>query len=143
MGLAFIIVIVIVIGISLSSGPSGLQDALPAMLEFFNSALIPFLLGVAFLIFIWNAIKFFVIGGATEEGRENAKSLALYSIAAFVFILSFWGIINIFTDGFNLDNCENDVVPDYLGEDAKSSAPCTSIRPVRNPSGSNDVFGPQ
>lgn len=133
MGAALILVIVIVIGISMSTGPSGLQDVLPAMLNFFNDSLIPFLLGIAFLLFVWNAIKFFVIGGATDEGRENAKNLALYSIAAFVFILSFWGLINILTNGLNLDNCENDVVPDYLGEDAKSSAPCTSIRPAPRP----------
>jgi hypothetical protein len=111
MGLAAITILVIVIGISMASGPSGLQEVLPALFSFFNEYLIPFLLGIAFLIFIINAIRFFVIKSATEEGRENAKSLALYSIGVFIFILSFWGIINIFTNGLGLDNCGNDVIP--------------------------------
>jgi Type IV secretion system pilin len=132
-GLAGIIVLVIVIGISMAASPSGLQEVLPALLSFFNVYLIPFLLGIAFLIFVWNAVKFFIVKGATEEGRENAKSLALYSIAAFVFIFAFWGIINIFTNGLGLDNCNNDIVPDYLGDDARSYAPCTSPRPQPRP----------
>lgn len=124
MGLAAIIILVIVIGISMASGPSGLQDVLPALFSFFDHYLIPFLLGIAFLVFVFNAIRFFVVNGATEEGRENARNLALYSLGAFVFILSFWGIVNLFTNGIGLDNCGNDVVPDYLGEDYGSLAPC-------------------
>jgi hypothetical protein len=138
MGLAAITILVIVIGISMASGPSGLQEVLPALFSFFNEYLIPFLLGIAFLIFIINAIRFFVIKSATEEGRENAKSLALYSIGVFIFILSFWGIINIFTNGLGLDNCGNDVIPDYLSDDYKSFAPCTSPRPKPRPTNNNN-----
>jgi hypothetical protein len=141
MGLAGIIILVIVIGISMASGPSGLGEVLPALLGFFDEYLVPFMLGIAFLVFVWNAVKYFVVSGATEEGRENAKNLAIYSIAAFVFILSFWGIINLLTNGLGLDNCNNDVVPDYLGEDAKSYAPCTSPRPQQRPSNLNTGGG--
>jgi hypothetical protein len=133
MGLAAIIILVIVIGISMAAGSNGLQDVFPALFSFFNDYLIPFLLGIAFLIFVINAIRFFVVNGSTEEGRENAKNLALYSIGVFIFILSFWGIINIFTNGIGLDNCGNDVVPDYLSDDYTSYAPCTSPRPQQRP----------
>jgi hypothetical protein len=141
MGFGLILILVVVIGLSMAAGPSGLQDVLPALLGFFDDYLIPFLLGIAFLIFVWNAIKFFVIGGTTDEGKENAKSLALYSIAAFVFILSFWGIVNIFTDGLGFDNCSNDVVPDYLSDDYVSHAPCTSPRPQPRPSTNTNNTG--
>ena len=130
MGAGFLIVLVIVIGLSMATGgPSGLQDVLPTLLGFLNDFIIPLLLSVAFVVFVWNATRFFIIGGATEEGRENAKNLALYSIATFVFILSFWGIINLFSGGLGLDNCENDVIPDYLDDSYSSAAPCTSPRP--------------
>ncbi len=142
MGLGLLILIVIVIGISMAAG-SGLQDVFPNLLGFFDGYLVPFLLGVAFFIFVWNVIRFAVFGGATEEGRENAKSLILYSIGAFVFILAFWGIVNIFVDGIGLDNCNNDVVPDYLGEDAQSYAPCASERPRPRPQGSGGSGGGQ
>lgn len=143
MGLGMIIILVIAAGMSMATGPGGLQDALPVLFQFFNNYLIPFLLGVAFLIFVWNGVRFFIIKGATEEGRENAKNLALYSIGVFIFILSFWGIINIFTDGLGLDNCGNDVVPDYLSDDYTSYAPCTSPRPQpRSPSATRGELPP-
>ncbi len=125
MGLAMIIVLVIAAGISMTAGSNGLQDVFPVLFSFFDNYLIPFLLGIAFLIFVWNAVRFFVFKGATEEGRENAKNLVLYSIGVFIFILSFWGIVNIFTNGIGLDNCGNDVVPDYLSDEYSSQAPCT------------------
>jgi hypothetical protein len=140
-GLAGILILVIVIGLSMAASPTGLQEVLPALLQFFDAYLIPFMLGIAFLVFVWNAIKFFVVKGSTEEGRENAKSLAIYSIAAFVFILSFWGIINIFTNGLGLDNCNNDVVPDYLSDEYTSYAPCTSPRPQPRPGNLNNGGG--
>ncbi len=117
----------------MSAGSNGLQNVIPAMLGFIDSYLIPFLLGIAFLVFVWNAIKFFVMEGDSEDGHANAKNLALYSIAAFVFILSFWGIVNIISNGIGFDNCNNDIVPDYLSEDYSSSAPCTSPRPRQRP----------
>ncbi len=132
-GLAIILVLAIVIGLSMSVGENGLQQVIPALLSFIDNYLIPFLLGLAFLIFVWNAVRFFVIGGATDEGKENAKNLALYSIAAFIFILSFWGLVNILVNGLNLDNCNNQLVPDYLSDEYTSYAPCTSPRPQPRP----------
>ncbi len=139
-GLAGIIILVIVIGISMASGPTGVGEVIPVLLGFLSSYVIPFMLGLAFLIFVWNAVRFFVLNGASDDGRENAKNLALYSLGAFIFILSFWGIINIFTDSLNLDNCGNDVVPDYLSDDYTSYAPCTSPNPRQRPAGLTPGF---
>jgi hypothetical protein len=129
MGIGFLIIIVIVIGISMSAGTVGLQQVFPALLGFFEGYLIPFLLGIAFLIFVWNMIRFAVIGGATEEGRENTKTLILYSIGTFVFILAFWGILNIFVNGIGLDTCGNDLAPDYVGDDFFGRQPCGAHAP--------------
>ncbi len=78
------------------------QGLISGTIGFINDVLIPFVLGIAFLIFVVNAIRFFVIGGSNDEGKENAKSLALYSIGAFVFILAFWGIINLIANSIGL-----------------------------------------
>lgn len=60
-----------------------------------SSVVIPFLWGIAFLMFVWNAVRYFVIEGHSEDGREKAKSLMIWSVAAFVFVSIFWGIINM------------------------------------------------
>lgn len=72
-----------------------LQKLFADIPTFIDIVLIPFLFGIAFLIFVINAIRFFVIGGSNEDGRKNAKTLVIYSIAAFVFLIIFWGIVNM------------------------------------------------
>jgi len=90
-----------------------LQVFLPSLIFFLSDIVIPFLLGIAFLFFIINVIRFFVAGGSNEEGREKAKSLAIYGIAAFVFIIIFWGIINMLSYSIGLDGYVQPI-PDYI-----------------------------
>jgi len=80
-----------------------LQSYIADFITVVNDIVIPFILGIAFLFFVINAIRFFVIGGATDEGKEKSKQLAVYSVAAFVFILLFWGLVNLFTSSLGLD----------------------------------------
>ncbi len=90
-----------------------LQTFMVDLGEFFNIVIIPFMLSIAFFIFVVNAIRFFVIQGDSEDGQKNAKNLAIYSIGAFVFILSFWGIVNIVANGIGL-NSDEAPVSDYF-----------------------------
>ncbi len=80
-----------------SAAQQDAQGFMTNFLLFINGTLIPFVLGIAFLLFAINAIRFFVVGGSSEEGKEKAKALAAYSLSAFVLILTFWGIINLLT----------------------------------------------
>ena len=61
---------------------------------FISNGVIPFIAALALLFFVYNVFRFFILGSAEPEGRENAKKLAMYGILAFVFIVAFWGIIN-------------------------------------------------
>ncbi len=88
--------------ISSAQSPS-LQSLFTNIPIFIDKVLIPFLYGMAFLVFTYNAIRYFVIEGSNEKGREKAKDLAIYSIAAFVFITIFLGIVNMFTQSTGLD----------------------------------------
>ena len=109
-----------------------LQAFLGGLISFMNNVIIPFILGIAFLIFVVNVVRFFVIGGATDEGQKNAKNLALYSVGAFVFILSFWAIVNLLISGIGFNNtpCTNDTTSDYV---LSKQAPCSPPRPPSRP----------
>ncbi len=130
------------------SEDGSLQGLLAGILGFINTTIIPFTLGVAFLIFLINAVRFFVIGGDNTESQENARSLALYGIGAFVLILSLWGIVNLLANGFGLNegNCiDGDTIQsDYILIDP----PCSSPRPRARPTnldtgaGANDAYNP-
>ena len=91
-----------------------LQAILTATVTFINSTLIPFLMAIAFFFFIWNAFRYFIIGGSNPDSQEKARSLAIWGILGFVVIVSLWGIVNIFTTSFGLNNSAP-VLPDYMG----------------------------
>lgn len=87
------------LGAILSLSPSithaaGLEDLIKGFVGFLSDVVIPFLFAIAFLIFAFNVIRYFVFGSTSEEGRDNAKNLAIYSVLAFVVLVVFWGIVN-------------------------------------------------
>lgn len=85
---------------------ANLETLLKGIVGFTNNTLIPFLVGIAFLIFVINVFRYFILNGENEDGRENAKNLAIYSVAAFVFLLIFWGIINLLSTSSGLEGCK-------------------------------------
>lgn len=90
-----------------------IQTLLGNILTFLNGVIVPFLMAVAFFVFLWNATRYFIIGGANEDDQEKARSLATWGIMAFVVITSLWGIVNLLVVGLGW-NKESPVTPDYL-----------------------------
>ncbi len=98
----------------------GLQTYIPSILVFINTSLIPFLLGIAFLVVVFNTVRYFVAGSTSEEGREKAKGFITYSIFAFVFIIIFWGIINLLV---NLTGLGGTVTPQTTDFETQFTTP--------------------
>jgi len=92
-----------------------LQEYMVAILMFINNTLIPSLFALAFLFFIINVVRYFIIGGASDDGRKSAKRLALWGIIAFVLMVSIWGIVNMLVYGFGFGRTLY-VCPDYMGD---------------------------
>ena len=89
-----------------------LQD----ILAFANNILIPFILGIGFLVFVWGMFRYFIAGGANDEAKESGKSLMVYATLGFVLIIVFWGIVNLLAQSTGLD--EGDaigVIPNDVG----------------------------
>ena len=98
---------------ALAQNNASIQNLFTGILNFFDSTLIPFLFGVAFLVFVWNVVKYFVVGSDNKDAQETAKSVALFSVAAFVFLIVFFGIVRLLTVSTGLQNGQP-VCPDYL-----------------------------
>jgi hypothetical protein len=103
------------------------QNFFGNLLAFVNSTLILALMAVAFVAFIFNVVRYFLIASANEDGREQAKGFAVYSVLAFTMIVVFWGLINFFVDSLGLPDCADANISDYINKDA---APC--IAPIPN-----------
>lgn len=71
-----------------------------AVITFINGYIIPLFLAIAFFLFVWGMFNYFVRGGASDESRQKGKQLAIYAVAGFVLILSFWGLVNVIAAGF-------------------------------------------
>lgn len=83
------------------------------LLTFIDAVVIPFILGLAFVFFVINVVRYFILGSTTDEGRENAKNLALYSVLAFFTIIIFWGVVNMLSSSIGLQG-KAAPTPDYF-----------------------------
>ena len=90
-----------------------IQTFLVNALAFLNGTLIPFLIAIAFLFFLWNIARYFIFDGANEDKKSEARQLAFWGVLAFVVIVSLWGIVNMFARGVGLNN-SNPITPDYM-----------------------------
>ena len=92
-----------------TGGP--LADMLRNILTFGNEVVIPFIIGIGFLMFVWGMLQYFIFGGASYESREKGKKLMISSTIAFVVIIIFFGAINLLTTTTGLEGQKIKNVP--------------------------------
>ena len=85
------------------SADNDFKDFLTEILEFINETLIPFIIGIGFLVFVWGMFKYFIYGGANDEEKDKGKSLMIWATLGFVLIVIFWGVVNLLASSTGLD----------------------------------------
>ncbi len=78
-------------------------DLLTDILRFANDVLIPFIIGIGFLVFVYGMFKYFIAGGQNEDKQKEGKDLMIYATLGFVLIVVFWGIVNLLASSTGLD----------------------------------------
>ena len=58
------------------------------------TSIIPILLLIATIVFLWGVIQF-ITAGADEEKRASARSLMIYGLIALFVMVAVWGIVQI------------------------------------------------
>ncbi|MCA9362753.1 hypothetical protein KC851_00310 [Candidatus Kaiserbacteria bacterium] len=85
------------------SGNAGpFEDLLINIVTFINDILIPFIIAIGFLVFVWGIFLYFIMGGADEEKRQKGRSLMIWATIGFVAIIIFFGVINLLTQSIGL-----------------------------------------
>lgn len=103
------------------SGPSGggftrdLQGTGRFLIYLIDTVLVPLIFAVAFIVFIWGIAKYFVMGGANPESREEGQKLMLYGIIGFFVMISIWGIVNVFVNTFGFNREARPGIPQFNG----------------------------
>lgn len=67
-----------------------------------NWILVPVLMAVAFIVFLWGVYKYFIYHGASESEKMEGRKYAMWGIIGFVIILSVWGIVTIVSGALGL-----------------------------------------
>lgn len=67
------------------------------------NSVIPFLVTLAVVAFIWGIIKYY-LNPENEEKKKEGKSFIVGGLIALFVMVSMWGIIGIFTNTFSLNN---------------------------------------
>ncbi len=83
-------------------GLGGLLGLLAQANDLINR-LIPFIIALTILLFLWGVFKF-VSSGGDGESRKEAQGYMIWGVVALFVMVSVWGLVNILVRSFNLDN---------------------------------------
>lgn len=92
-----------------NGGPLG--SFVTSVTTFANDTLVPLVMTLAFLFFVWGMFKFFIAGGDNEEEREKGKNLMIYATLGFVMIVIIYGLVNFLASSIGLEG-ETIKIPD-------------------------------
>ncbi len=65
------------------------------------SALIPIVIGIAVLMFLWGVLKY--VTASDEDGQKEAKTTMISGIVVLFVMVSIWGLVNILGDTLSLN----------------------------------------
>ncbi|MBI4086551.1 hypothetical protein HY416_01060 [Candidatus Kaiserbacteria bacterium] len=63
--------------------------------------LIPFLFGLALIVFLWGITNAWILGGGDETKIEHGKKIALAGVIGLVVMAGVWGIVALFGSVFH------------------------------------------
>ena len=77
------------------------------ILTLINKILVPLIIGLSFITFLWGMYKHFILGASEESEKAEGRKFAMWGIIGFVVILSLWGIVNLGVSILNLNGPTN------------------------------------
>ncbi len=77
--------------------------------------LIPFIIGLAILVFLWGVLKFVTAAG-DEEARKTGRSFMIWGVVGIFVMVSVWGLVNFLGSILNLNNAAPTELPGIPGQ---------------------------
>jgi hypothetical protein len=95
----------------INQGP--LASYASGIINIINGVLVPTLMAVAFIVFLYGVYKYFILGADDEKSRTEGRQFVLWGIIGFVVILSVWGLVAIVRNTFGLTTGNNPTPPTF------------------------------
>src|SRR5271168_1752125 len=101
--LSKIVALVIVLSptLVLAQGFSSIGNSIQSVEGLINE-LIPLVIGIGVLVFLWGLVSY-LTAGADEEKRGEARTHMIWGIVVLFVMVSVWGLVNILTSTFGLN----------------------------------------
>ena len=58
-----------------------------------NIVVVPVIMTLAFLVFVWGVINYFFLQGADESKRAEGRQFILWGILGMALLFSVWGVV--------------------------------------------------
>jgi hypothetical protein len=104
---------------------SYIQGYSNSIIGIINNILVPLLVAIAFIIFIWGVFKAYILSAGDSTAVSEGHQLILWGIIGFVVIFSVWGIVNIFQSTLGL-SAGNVPTPPTLGTLGSGTTPAST-----------------
>lgn len=97
----------------------GLADAIAKIKDILGTIL-PVLISFGVVYFVWGIVTYVIADG--EEDKKKGKSRMIYGVIGFAVIVGMWGLVNIITTTFGI---ENTTAPAGININGTVSTACT------------------
>ena len=60
-----------------------------------NTVVVPVIFALAFLVFVWGVLNYYLFNGGDEKKREEGRAFVLWGLLGMVLLFSVWGFVNL------------------------------------------------
>ncbi len=72
-----------------------LQTLLSGVYGVLGTYVIPTLIFLCVVVFLYNVIRYFIWQSGSEAGRDNSRRYLIWSMMGFILVVALWGIISL------------------------------------------------
>lgn len=91
---------------ALAQTVSSVQDLASFVINLINNVAVPLVFALAFIVFIWGIVRYFIFGGHDPKKQAEGRQLMIWGIVGFFLMVSVWGLVHILTGTLNLNNTQ-------------------------------------
>ncbi|XKT75111.1 MAG: hypothetical protein ACJKSS_03040 [Patescibacteria group bacterium UBA2103] len=72
------------------------------LIKIFNNSIIPMLLAIMLLLFLWGIFNYFFVKYDDAKSRSEGAQFMLWGIIGFAVVVSMWGLVRIILKSFGI-----------------------------------------
>lgn len=83
----------------------GVNSSITTIIATMNN-IVPLLIGVAVLVFLWGVLKFVLAGSDDAAKRKDARGFMIWGLVSIFIMVSVWGLVGLLQSSFGLNTTE-------------------------------------